>query len=202
MDIPITNPNLSASLEDNSKVDDSFTQQGTTVNLGSGATYNQNCGNHREMSRMTSTLLGMGWSLLFDVVIIVSMLFGFNEISEKFFARLDTFSKEGQAIRERQDKKYSELVEKSNQTHADMMKQAKEGTIWLLRDDIIKTIDYHEATKTITQKQFKRLKDEYEYYISIGGNHDVRERFDDFYTKIFATAEVKMVAAEPIKLTK
>ena len=40
MDIPITNPNLSASLEDNSKVDDSFTQQGTTVNLGSGATYN------------------------------------------------------------------------------------------------------------------------------------------------------------------
>ena len=151
---------------------------------------------------MTSTLLGMGWSLLFDVVIIVSMLFGFNEISEKFFARLDTFSKEGQAIRERQDKKYSELVEKSNQTHADMMKQAKEGTIWLLRDDIIKTIDYHEATKTITQKQFKRLKDEYEYYISIGGNHDVRERFDDFYTKIFATAEVKMVAAEPIKLTK
>ena len=154
------------------------------------------------MSRMTSTLLGMGWSLLFDVVIIVSMLFGFNEISEKFFARLDTFSKEGHAIRERQDKKYSELVEKSNQTHAEMMKQAKEGTIWLLRDDIIKTIDYHEAIKTITQKQFKRLKDEYEYYISIGGNHDVRDRFDDFYTKIFATAEVKMVAAEPIKLTK
>ena len=29
-------------------------------------------------------------------------------------------------------------------------KQAKEGTIWLLRDDIIKTIEYFEATKTIT----------------------------------------------------
>ena len=40
MEIPITNPNLSANLEDNSKVDDSFNQSGTTVNIGAGATYN------------------------------------------------------------------------------------------------------------------------------------------------------------------
>ena len=40
MEIPITNPHVSANLEDNSKVDDSFSQQATTVNLGNGATYN------------------------------------------------------------------------------------------------------------------------------------------------------------------
>ena len=74
-----------------------------------------------------------------------------------------------------------------------MMKKAKEGTIWLLRDDIIKSIDFHEATKKITPKQYKRLKDEYEYYTSIGGNHDVRDRFEEFTAKIYGTQEIKMV---------
>lgn len=74
-----------------------------------------------------------------------------------------------------------------------MMKKAKEGTIWLLRDDIIKSIDFHEATKKITPKQYKRLKDEYEYYTSIGGNHDVRDRFEEFTSKIYGTQEIKMV---------
>lgn len=161
MEIPITNPHLSANLEDNSKVDDSFNQQGTTVNLGSGATYNQNCGNQREMSRMTSTLLGMGWSLLFDVVIIVSMLWGFDKISTRFSEKLENFNKQEQVAHEKSGREYKELVEKSDKTHKEMMKQAKEGTIWLLRDDIIKTIDFHEATKKITQKQYKRLKEEF-----------------------------------------
>ena len=73
-----------------------------------------------------------------------------------------------------------------------MMKQAKEGTIWILRDDLITTIDFHEATKTITMKQYRRIKDEYEYYVSIGGNHDVKERFDEFTAKIYGTQEIKM----------
>ena len=79
------------------------------------------------------------------------------------------------------------------------MKQAKEGTIWLLRDDIIKTIDHHEVTKTITQKQYKRVKDEDEYYTSMGGNHDVKERFDDFYTEIFGTGKIKMISSSDAK---
>lgn len=89
MDIPITNPHLSANLEDNSKIDDSFKQQGTTVNFGNGATYNQNCGNQREMSRMTATLLGMGWSLIFDVVIIMAMIVGYDRISMKFYNKME-----------------------------------------------------------------------------------------------------------------
>lgn len=74
-----------------------------------------------------------------------------------------------------------------------MMKQAKEGTIWLLRDDIMKTIDFYEATLKITHKQYKRIKDEYEYYISIGGNHDVKDRFENFFAKIYGTGEIKMI---------
>ena len=80
-----------------------------------------------------------------------------------------------------------------------MMKQAKEGTIWLLRDDIIKSIDFHEATKTISQKQYRRIKDEFDYYTSIGGNHDVKDRFEDFMTEIFGTGEIKMVAQDFVK---
>ena len=80
MDIPITNPHLSANLEDNSKVDDSFAQQGTTVNLGTGATYNQNCGNQREMSRAFSTWLGILFSVICDIAIIVFLLLSFDHI--------------------------------------------------------------------------------------------------------------------------
>ena len=80
-----------------------------------------------------------------------------------------------------------------------MMKQAKEGTIWLLRDDIMKTIDFHEATLKITHKQFKRIKDEYEYYISIGGNHDVKDRYESFFAKVYGTGEIKMVPDEVAK---
>ena len=91
------------------------------------------------------------------------------------------------------DKQYSNLVKNSDKTHKELMRQAKDGTIWLLRDDIIKTIEFHEATKKITTKQFRRIKDEFDYYTSIGGNHDVKERFDDFTAKIYGTGEVKMV---------
>ena len=94
------------------------------------------------------------------------------------------------------EKRHLEVIKKADVTHEDMLKKAKEGTIWLLRDDIIKTIDFHEATKKITQKQYKRLKDEFDYYVSIGGNHDVKERFDDFVAEIFGTGQIKMVASD------
>ena len=94
------------------------------------------------------------------------------------------------------EKRHIEVIKKADATHEDMLKKAKEGTIWLLRDDIIKTIDFHEATKKITQKQYRRIKDEFDYYVSIGGNHDVKERFDDFMAEIFGTGQIKMVASD------
>lgn len=84
-------------------------------------------------------------------------------------------------------------INEQTHIHDRMMKQAKEGTIWLLRDDIMKTIDFHEATLKITHKQYKRIKDEYEYYVSIGGNHDVKDRFESFFAKIYGTGEIRMI---------
>lgn len=135
MDIPITNPHLSANLEDNSKVDDSFTQSGTTVNLGSGATYNQNCGNKREISRMASTIIGIIFSLVCDLVIIASLIWSYD----KLCMRIERFDRDAERNNQRIEQQSKELL-----------KQAKEGTIWILRDDIIKSIEYHEATKTIS----------------------------------------------------
>lgn len=90
-------------------------------------------------------------------------------------------------------------INEQTRIHDRMMKQAKEGTIWLLRDDIMKTIDFHEATLKITHKQYKRIKDEYEYYISIGGNHDVKDRFEGFFAKVYGTGEIKMVPDDAAK---
>ena len=94
---------------------------------------------------------------------------------------------------QRMEQIHSEIIEQNDAAHKEMMKKAKEGTIWLLRDDLIKSMDFHEATKKITPKQYKRVKDEFDYYVSIGGNHDVKERFDDFTAKIYGTGEVKMI---------
>lgn len=199
MDIPITNPHLSANLEDNSKVDESFQQQGTTVNIGNGGTYNQNSGNKHEISRGFATAI----SILCDIAIVMFMFWGFTRMYDRFSNKFDAMDAKNQMMQvqmenthKNMDDRYSSLVERSNKIHQEIMDKAKEGTIWLLRDDLIKTIDFHEATKTITQKQFKRIKDEYEYYTSIGGNHDVKERFDNFYIEIFGTGKIKMVESD------
>lgn len=67
------------------------------------------------------------------------------------------------------------------------LKQSRETSIWILRRDILNSIDTHENSRQITAKEYKRIKDEFEHYKSIGGNHDVAGRFDDFNTKIFGT---------------
>ena len=182
MDIPITNPHISAHFEedDHSMMDDSFTQQGTTVNIGSGAVYNQNCGNTKELSRRSAMWRTIIISIVCDIGILCAIFNWQHNIMQKF----------------------AMVEEKNAQIHKEVLKQAKEGTIWLLRDDIIKTIEFHEATKKITHKQYKRIKDQFEYYVSIGGNHDVKERFDDFMTKIFGTNEIRMVVADMTKLER
>lgn len=175
MELPL-NPQLN--VNDNSKTDESFKQQGTTVNLGSGATYNQNCGNEHSSPKN----IALWVSLLCDFVIVVFLLHGFSKMSD----RLERFGQDAE--------KTHNCIEQQSREY---MKQAKEGTIWLLRDDINKSIDFYEATKTITQKQYKRLKDEFDYYSSIGGNHDVKDRWDLFCTKIFGLGEIKMVSSQP-----
>lgn len=82
VEIPVTNPHLSASAEmtDNSKTDESITntQSGTstTVNVGAGGHYetntHQNCGNQKgekEFTRIMSTIVILFISLVCDVVL-------------------------------------------------------------------------------------------------------------------------------------
>ena len=57
---------------------------------------------------------------------------------------------------------------------------------------MIKAFDFHELAKTITAKQYKALKDEFEYYKSLGGNHDIQDRWDMFQAKVLS-GEIKVV---------
>ena len=205
VEIPVTNPHLSANAEmtDNSKTDESIQTSNTTVNVGPGGQILQHCGNQKgekEFTRIMSTFLILFISLICDAFICVLIWQGQSNMRNSIIQKFETFEKNAQvthqrleAQQQRIEERHNEVIKKADVTHDELMKKAKEGTIWLLRDDIIKSIDFHEATKKITPKQFKRLKDEFDYYSSIGGNHDVKERFDDFTSKIYGTGEVKMV---------
>lgn len=180
----ISNPNLnvSASLSDSSKNDDSFSQSKTTVNIGSGATYNQNCGNSKEMSRRQSMWTTIILSFICDLFVILFIVAEHDMTADKLAAVQNEAAKSYTATNAR----IAQALRESDDRHEEMMRQAKDGTIWLLRDDIIKTIDFHETIKTITKKQYRRIKDEFDYYTSIGGNHDVKDRWDSFNVKILS----------------
>ena len=197
VDIPMTQPHFSANadLTDNSKTDESITTSGTNVTVGPGGIIQQHCGNQKEdkFTRIMSTFLILFISLICDAFICVFLWQGQSNMRNSIINRFEQYDKNAEVAHRRMDNQYKDLVKNSESAHKEMMLQAKEGTIWLLRDDIIKSIDFHEVSKKITPKQFRRLKDEYEYYTSIGGNHDVKERFDDFTAKIYGTGEIKMV---------
>lgn len=76
------------------------------------------------------------------------------------------------------------------------VEESKEGVIWILRRDILNSIDLYTSERAITTKQWKRLKDQYNYYHSIGGNHDVESKFDDFNVMIFGTREIKVIGEQ------
>ena len=79
----ITNPSVSASLSDSSRNDDSFTQSETTINIGQGATYNQNCGNGRELTRRRSMWTTIIVSLACDIGIIGALLWMHRQDTER-----------------------------------------------------------------------------------------------------------------------
>lgn len=142
----ITNPSVNASLSDSSKNDDSFTQSGTTVNIGQGATYNQNCGNGKELTRRRSMWTIIAWSLICDIAIACMLFYLYWKNADKTTAVERATAVAEQAM----SAEISKVVNESANIHDKIMKQAKEGTIWLLRDDLLKTIDFHEATLKIT----------------------------------------------------
>ena len=110
MEIPITNPHLSAELADNSKTDESITTSGTTVNVGPGGVIQQHCGNQkgeREFTRLMSTFLILFISLICDAFIFAFIYFGNNAIIDRF----DKFENNAEKTHQRLEDSQKKLQE-------------------------------------------------------------------------------------------
>lgn len=168
----LNNPTLNMSLDDNSKsVDDVVKQEGTTINLGAGATYNQNSANEKRTKPSSAALFKvLCVSILCDFLLGWFLYTSTNNALSRIDAQVESHKAET-------DK---------------MLEQAREGNIWLMRRDIIYNIDFYTVTKTISKKQYQLLKDEVEHYFAIGGNHDVKERWDEFNVEIFGTRNINI----------
>ena len=163
-------PHLDANINDHSQVDDSIKQEGVTINASGNATINSNSGNGRTSKVGVSDLFKvLGVSIMCDIALGILLYFGQASTMRKI----------------------ESLRNEAEKTHMELERQAKDGTVWMLRYDIIRTIDLFEAKGVMTAKDYTRLKDEYQYYRGIGGNHDVQERFDQFTAKLLA-GEVKI----------
>ena len=200
MDIPITNPKLTSNINDHSCVDDSIRQDGVTINAGNGSVINSNSGNGKSEKKMSALFQILAVSIICDLLICGLVLFNGNGINERIEKRNVEFIKAVQnqntdfeKMMENNHREWQTMMNESNAKHEKMMEQAKEGTIWILRNDILKSIDIYEAKGTITAFEYRWLKEEFEHYKEIGGNHDVKERFDSFTAKIYGTGEIKMV---------
>jgi hypothetical protein len=56
---------------------------------------------------------------------------------------INNFKNESFGIHNNIKNEYHELIQNAKNEHNDILRKAKAGTIWLLRDDILKTIDLH-----------------------------------------------------------
>ena len=188
------NPQLDVNATDQSKIDESITTDNSPIyNTG---TINQNCGNQREMSRFASMMWGIAVSLACDIVIIGLMLYGFRLLASNFNVKLEKIDTVAgithNDIRRESSVKMAAMLSESKIEMQKIVKEERITNIWILRHDILRTIDLHTAKKSITQEQYKYLKEEYDHYREIGGNHDVKEKFDAFTLKIFGTNEIKI----------
>ena len=84
MELPITNPHITTNTDDHSKVDDSFNQSGTNITFGDGAVYNQNCGNHRDLSRRSAMWRTIIISVLCDIGILGMIFKWQNNLASRF----------------------------------------------------------------------------------------------------------------------
>lgn len=179
----LNNPTLNLNLDDNSKsVDDVVKQEGTTINLGAGATYNQNSSNQKSSKPSSAAL----FKVLFVSILCDFMLGWF------LYTSTGTSIDKVEVKVDEQMETHKEQMEAHKLESAKMIEQAREGNIWLIRYDINRTIDLYEVRGKITQREYTRLKDEYQYYREVlKGNHGLQERWDEFTAKLLS-GEVKM----------
>ena len=175
----MTGLNQDFKLDDNSKTsEDIIRQEGqTTIHLEAGATYNQNSSNEKVNRHPAASAL---FKVLAVSIMCDFILGAFLYLSTQFTVdRLDT--------------KVDSQMEAHRRETDNMLQQAREGNIWLIRRDIIYNIDLHTATKQISKRQYQLLKEEVEHYFAMGGNHDVHDRWDEFNVDIFGTRTITIL---------
>lgn len=186
MEMPIPlNPQMNANVDDHSKTDESINQSGVTIQAGDGSTINTNSGNGSRKPHENTIWKFLGL-VCFALVIWTSANVKFNTTT------INEIKTDITSVSQKAETAISESRTAVSEAKK-AMENSKEGTIWILRRDILNSIDYHTATTSITSKAYTRIKDQFDYYHSIGGNHDVESRFDEFKVKIFGTGEIKMV---------
>ena len=182
MEIPITNPQLNTSINDKSQIDDSIKQDGVTITAGAGSVINTNSGNGKTQKMGVSALFQvLAVSIICDIMICGIMVFSNN----LYYDRVENRIEKVETTTQQNINALKEDVVKS-------IKDSKEGTIWNMRRDILREIDLHTRTGTITQKEYNLLREQFQYYKNIGGNHGVDKKFEDFTTSIFGLNEIKM----------
>lgn len=195
MDIPI-NPTISANVADHSATDDSIRQEGVTINANNGSIVNTNSGNKKGhdggMTRVFATLLIILFSIACDALICSIIYYGQARLMDSIDVAIEHMNQSVVSSQEKTDKALDQTIKNFGEETKKLEKQGREGSIWILRRDMFREMDLHEATKTISQKQYKALRDEFDYYTSIGGNHDAKERLNLFTAKILS-GEVKVV---------
>ena len=204
MDIPILpSLNVNADTNDSSCADESINSPNMHVSTGDNSTIIANSGNERgrngKFSRIFHTI-NILWLAFFAICAFNTYMLGtYKEKIDNYKDKVEQQTIDAKAYHTEFQAKISSIV-KDTSTAIEEMKaltsktvdESKEGTIWILRRDILNSIELYDSTKSVTSKEYKRLKDQFNYYKSIGGNHDVESRFEDFTTKIFGTAEIKM----------
>lgn len=150
------------------------------------------------MSRFTSTMLGIIVSIICDALIIFGIFYGFQSMSDNFSTKLEKMdviaTMTHNDIRRESKEEVNTFITETKNEMTKIIKEARTSNIWMIRHDILKTIDHHTAMKVITTEQYDYLKEEFEHYKEIGGNHDVAAKFNLFTAKIFGTGEIKMIA--------
>ena len=189
MELPIT-PQMTANVDDHSAVDESTNQHGDVhIHASGNATINSNSGNGKTNRWGVSALFQFfAWSMLCDILVCGFLWMHGTMNQAEMNSRLEKGNQDVNAKIEKVEQQISKVATSTEKVAV----ESKEGTIWILRRDILNSIDFHEQTKMVTAKQYKRIKDQFDYYTSIGGNHDVKSRFDDFTTKVMGTGEIKM----------
>lgn len=172
MEIPT--PHISAS--DQSTNDESMHQEGVTINASNGSIVNANSGNGQGRARSMKVLVFMA---------AILYMFGLGAVAyqvKSIGARMDYNNTYQQKNIERLDVQIRDL----DTNIKSELKKAHEGNIWLLRHDLLKSIELFEAKGEITENVFHALQDEYKHYRAIGGNYDVEERWSDFKYKVMS----------------